>query len=326
MKKLWISAACGALALGACSQAERGDDQQNYETTAIEAADAAGADAPKSAMARADAAADTASSEAAAAVTPTASASPSGAQSDAPPQISTKASSRVAFAHNYLFDLPSKNISAVQEQHSRQCEELGPTQCEITDMDYRLASNGNVEASISFILAPRVANMFGTSAVSAVNKAEGELVEGTMRGEDAGGEIQQLEAGDVERMRQLRELERRRDGAKAGSRERAQLEEEISALNNAGAESKQAQNNAQARLNWTPVTFTYESRTGLFGAGNGDGLAGNGAASLSAMLSLVAIIAPWLLLFGVIVWVWRRFGGSGRGGAASNPTAESKSS
>ena len=161
----------------------------------------------------------------------------------------------------------------------------------------------------SFIVAPRVANMFGTSAISAVNKAEGELVEGTMRGEDAGGEIQQLKSGDVERMRQLRELERRRDDTKPGSRERAQIEEEISGLNNARPESKIAQNNAQARLNWTPVNFTYESRSGLFGAGKSDGLAGSGAASLSAMLSLVAIAAPWLLLIGVIAWLWRRFGG-----------------
>lgn len=304
-RKLWISAVCGALALSACSQA--GEDHES--SNRVETASPGGASS-EAAVAN-DAAAD---------IAPAARSASGSIQTETPPQISANASPRVAFEHNYLFGLPSKNISAVQEEHSRQCAELGLTQCEIIDMDYRLSSDGDVEASTRFILAPRVAGMFGTSAISTVSKAEGKLIEGDMRGEDAGGEIAQLKSADVERMRQLRELERRRDNSKANSRERAHIEEEISQLNRDNAESKQSQDLAQAKLNWTPVTLHYQSQSGIFGASSGDGLSGTGTASLNAMLSFVAIIAPWALLVGLVVWLWRRFGGAARNPTPSTPT------
>ena len=319
MKKLWIPAACGALALSACSQSNDQADmayQENATATADVAASKMDVQHTQNEATEASAAISNAPTNAASAAQsasrPTDSILP---EREGPPAISTRTSPRVAFVHNYLFELPSKRISAVQEEHSRQCAELGTAQCEITDMDYRLDSDGIVNAETSFLLAPQVANIFGTSAIAAVDKADGKLVEGGMQGEDAGGLIEQSKTDNAARSREIVTLEQQAKGLRAGSPERVNIENDIHRLRGDNAQGIRKQEEARARLARTPITFSYKTGSGWFASGDGI-IASNSdnvaLTSLNAMLSLVAIVAPWLLLIGLIFWGWRRFSGNTR--------------
>lgn len=337
MKKLWISAACGALALSACSQPNDSDNVTHQEdvgaadaiapaTSDAAATSRASTEATASAKASAVTSAKTQSGIDAARSEMVSPSAPRTTESEAPPAVPTSSSPRVAFAHDYAFELPSKRISAVQEKHGRLCQELGTAQCEVTDMDYRLDPDGKVGASTSFLLAPQVANLFGASAIAAVDQANGKLIEGGMRGEDAGGLIEQFKADNAERSRTIAILEQQAKSLRPGSPEQVSVQNDIANLRYENEQGAQGQARARASLARTPITFTYESGSGWFSSG--DSLIAGGSdnaalSSLNAMLSLIGIVAPWLLLIGAVVWAWRRFGSKSRHAAATHGVPDS---
>lgn len=308
MKKLCFSAACGALALTACAPEaanQRGDiSSETNETSA----------APRAGMANADAAAP-AAEMAPPALTPpvTTSAPPTNNRSisngSPPPAISRAAAPGVAFDHQYSFTLPANAISGVQEQHSRLCADLGVSQCEITGVDYR-QSEGAVRAQMSFLLAPAVASMFSTSALAAVEAADGSLTDGAIQGENIKQIVDATEQEIATRTSAIAQLQAQAKSLRAGSAERVRINQEIADLKALNDGGRKTQADARAKLTRTPVTFTYQSATGWFGtSGASNSSAGSYAsASLSTMLSLVAIVAPWALLLGLLIWGWRRFG------------------
>ena len=69
--------------------------------------------------------------------------------------------------------------------------------------------------------------------------------------------------------------------------------------------------------------FTYQSAVSWFGnnATSGNGAAGYASSSFNAMLSLVALLAPWMLLVGLIIWVVRKFTAPRKTGATQPPAA-----
>ncbi len=67
----------------------------------------------------------------------------------------------MAYSYRYDFVLPSKAISAVQEQHAAACEKLGVTQCRITGMRYTLHDGDRVTGQLAFKLSPELARGFG---------------------------------------------------------------------------------------------------------------------------------------------------------------------
>lgn len=310
MKKLWISAACGALALTACAQ--EGDHPAG--------------DAP-AAYADNDAAADAVtSSETSTNISPPSSASPNAAPrsgANIPPAISRSAAPNVAFNHDYSFTLPANRISGVQEQHSRLCADLGVAQCEITGADYRQGRDGSVNARMTFLIAPSVANMFGTSALAAVEAADGKLTDGAISSENVRQVIDSAETEIATRNRDIARLEQQARTQRAGSPERVRLEQDIAELRALNDGGRKTQADARAKLARTPVTFTYQSALGWFGnnATSGNSAASYASSSLNAMLSLVALLAPWVLLVGLIIWVVRKFSSPRKAGTPETPAA-----
>jgi hypothetical protein len=73
------------------------------------------------------------------------------------PRVSVTAAPGVAFNYDYTFRLPAQRISAVQEQHAQACEKLGVNRCRITGLRYRLVSEREIEAMLSFKLDPSIA-------------------------------------------------------------------------------------------------------------------------------------------------------------------------
>jgi hypothetical protein len=240
-----------------------------------------------------------------------AKAAPRAAADDNTPGIAGDIAPGVAFAYRYAFTLPAKAISDVQRQHSDACRKLGPSQCRVTGMSYDQPKEGEVSARLDFLLAPDIAQQFGSDAVGLVEKADGQLATATVNGENAGADIEISQHTSVGLQAELARLTARIKAPGLSDDERAELNQRIDALHQQLGGEKQLRQQKEASIATTPVSFAY-SNTGLFNAGgNPFGTAAEASlGSMSKMLAfvvtLVGILLPWALLVGLIALLIRQ--------------------
>jgi hypothetical protein len=239
------------------------------------------------------------------------------------PGLSTGAAPGVAFAYRYAFSLPDKAISSVQQEHAAACEELGPQHCQVTGMTYTQSEGGNISADLALMVDPAIAHRFGKEAVDIVNRADGELSDANVTGDNVGGEIEasQLRSAGLER--ELARIEQRLATPGLTTGEERSLRSRADALRQQLGSEADSRGANERRLATTPMNFSYASK-GLFAASN-DPL-GNAAKTswssmenmLAALLTLLGIALPWLLLAGLIALAVR--GLRKRPAASVNPS------
>lgn len=225
------------------------------------------------------------------------------------PDISPTAAPGVAFNYRYAFRLPAERIEEVQERHAAGCEALGPNRCRITGMLYRVVGDGDIEAMLSFRLDPVLARRFGRAAVQAVTRAEGQLAESEITGEDVGTGISRA-GRDIAQMRvEMAEIERQLGRGDLAGDERARLEDQLRELQRAIAGTQAGREEAQDMLATTPMTMSYGS--GQYAPRSGPPtLRESLARSLdgflwgaSMLLIVVVSLLPWALLVGLVWWL-----------------------
>jgi hypothetical protein len=233
----------------------------------------------------------------------------------APPAVGPTAAPGVAFNYRYAFRLAGERIAQVQEQHAAACEKIGISRCRITGMTYRLVGGDEIEAMLAFKLDPALARAFGKQAIASVNAAEGMLVDAEITGEDAGARIAAATRGQGQIQDDLNRIEAQlaRTGLRAAERaelqvQAQQLRDQLRAL---GTEKREQQES----LATTPMVFKYgtgdlvpgfDGRPRLKQAFQDaiDNLLGGALWILVALITLL----PWLLLIGLAVAAWRRWG------------------
>jgi len=241
--------------------------------------------------------------------------SPASRAGFAPPSVGPTAAPGVAFNYRYAFRLAGERISQVQEQHAAACEKLTIARCRITGMSYRLVGHDEIEAMLAFKLDPAIARDFGKQGIAQVNAAEGMLVDAEITGEDAGARIAQATRGQGQVEDDLKRIEAQLARKDLKSAERAELQVQAQQLRDRiralGAEKTEQQES----LATTPMVFNY---------GTGDLVPGfDGRPRLKQALQqavdnlvggalwiAVALITllPWLVLIGLGIWAWRRWG------------------
>lgn len=228
------------------------------------------------------------------------------------PGIVPSAAPGVAFNYRYGFSLPDANISAAQEAHAAACEKLGLIRCRITGMTYQLSDRDRVDATLALSIDPLLARGFGRDAIAVIEKQEGRLRYAEITGEDQNPALDEAARRQGSASQRIAQLEA--DLAKARSEnERVQIREQIRQLRN-DIETAQAQAaQSEARIQRTPMTFSYRG-----GGATGRGFAGENPAteawylfvdSLATMISIglkaLAIALPWLLLALLAVLAFR---------------------
>ncbi|MGI8612024.1 MAG: hypothetical protein ACR2KH_07135 [Sphingomicrobium sp.] len=235
------------------------------------------------------------------------------AEQAAGPNISVSAAPGVAFNYRYAYRLPNARISAAQEAHASMCEKLGITRCRITGMRYSLVNERDVSASLELKLDPAVARSFGKDATKVVIDAEGMLVDQQISGTDAGASIERANRGRAELQDELDRVNRElaRPGLSNVVRDRLlseaqSLRSQIRAL----GEQKKADEESLAT---TPMAFYYGSGKAIPGFDEAtpltDAFTRAGYILLSTigfLIVAVAALLPWLLLAGLLYWVYRR--------------------
>ena len=241
-----------------------------------------------------------------------ASSDPAAVQRAAPPGIIPTAAPGVAFSYRYGFRLPDDRVSAAQEAHAASCEKLGLDRCRITGMTYQLDEHDRVQGTLDLSIDPLLARNFGKEATAEVERNEGKLRYTRIDGEDQNPALDQAAARQGSANAEIAKLEA--DLAKAKSEnERVQLREQIRQLRAQIASAKDAATVAEARIQRTPMAFTY-----LGGNASGRGFAGenpakdawymfvdSAATMISFVLKAIAVLLPWLVALALLIAVWR---------------------
>ena len=233
--------------------------------------------------------------------------------SEAAPGVNVTAAPGVAFNYEYAFRLPSARISAAQEAHATACEKLGIARCRITGMRYRLVGKSNIEAMLALRLDPTIAREFGKQATDIVNKSEGMLVEQEITGEDVGSKIKTAARSESQLREDLSKIESELRQMRASDPRRGELVARADELRRQIAAASQSQDSDKEALAGTPMVFNYGSGNVVPGFDVRSPIRGalqSGADSFvtafSFILTLVAVLLPWLLFGGLLWWITAR--------------------
>jgi len=245
-----------------------------------------------------------------------------------PPGVAPTAAPGVAFNYRYAFRMPAENIGRVQEEHAQACEKLGVDRCRITAMNYRDDGDRHVEAQLAFKLDPALARAFGRDGISAVTRAQGELLQAAITGTDVGSEIAAATRVQAQQADEIRRIEQQLARPGLSSGERVELQQQLQTLRDSVRAGQSEQTGRRQLLANTPVTFDYKagktgSRLERAVADAVDNFAGAG---ITALIVLVTLL-PWLVLLLLLwlLWRWlnRRFGLTGRYAERREPAESS---
>jgi hypothetical protein len=234
-----------------------------------------------------------------------------GSQGEAVSDSLAAASPGVAWRFTYDYALDDRRIEMVQERHAARCEQLGPDRCRITGLRYTVGQENEVSGMLELRLQPSIARQFGKAALADVRSADGKLVRSEFTGEDVGTEVASARQTGEQLAASRADLQRRIDAAAPGTPERAELQRQLSALVAQADEQRRISAAGTQRLTFTPVTFNYFGEGGIPGFRENPLKAGfklmvgSFVTMISFVLQAVGLLLPWLLLFGILVLLWR---------------------
>lgn len=232
------------------------------------------------------------------------------AVSYAGPQISASAAPDVAFTYDYAFALPNSSVAPLQEQHASACEKLGPTRCRITGMRYDLVRGGDITGSLSVSLDRNIARTFGRDGVAAAEKLGGKLTSASIDGQDLSGQIAAAKNSNASSANQIADIEKQLARTDLGDRERAELRNQLQALQSMRDESRNSETIAEMQIALTPMTLRYDGSGAM--ALSDNPLTSAGAAFIASATSVLSILLfglayglPWLCLALAFIALWR---------------------
>lgn len=234
------------------------------------------------------------------------------ADGSAAPGIAPTAAPGVAFTYRYGFRLPDDRVAAAQEAHAAACEKLGLARCRITGMTYELDSHERVQGSLELAIDPLIARGFGKDAVTEIERQDGKLRYTRIDGEDQNPALDDAARREGSANSEIAKLEAELRQTKSEN-ERVQLREQIRQLRAETASANQQAASAEARIQRTPMTFTYEggSATGRGFAGENPAkdawylFVGSMASMITFLLKAVAVLLPWVLVIALLTLLWR---------------------
>jgi hypothetical protein len=227
------------------------------------------------------------------------------------PDISPSAAPGVAFNFAYEFGLPDNRIAATQEAHAAACEKLGLTRCRITGMTYSVDPNEQVAAELDLKLDPMIARQFGKSAQQSVEGNDGKLIRLQIGSSDEGQVVDQGTKQRTDTSTQIAQLQQELAKAKPGTTARANLMNQIQALQQQASEQTHVIESSQAMLASTPMAFHYYGRGGV------PGFRGNPVREawqtfvttvvwlVGILLQAIAVLLPLLVLLALFIGLWR---------------------
>lgn len=230
------------------------------------------------------------------------------------------ASSGSGFDYRYAYRLPGDRLKAVLQSNADACDRLGPARCRILAMRYRVADSNQIHAILTLKIDPAIARDYGEAVTKAVTGSDGVLVDTEVTGADSTNAARSLAL--INRLRdQLKSAQTQAATDPAAKTRADKIQGALDTITE--VEAGQGQSLASA-----PVLMTYESSNALTGLGSADANFRNAGTSfensVSRLLTVLAVVGPWLLVLLVLIVVLRWIV-HGRGGmlpASEEPAPE----
>lgn len=222
---------------------------------------------------------------------------------------------RIAYTYGYSFRIAESGIAAIQERHLALCRRLGPVRCRVVSMRRGArADEGEASAAaLSLQVAAPLAEAFGR-ALTAISRGGGaDTVDRRISAEDLSRQM----IDSAARIRTRQTLIRRLTGLlETRSGNIAQAVEAERAINSAQEELEAAEAalaDMSGRVAMSAVEIDYQARAAAtptpanplaeaFGE-----VGGISANSLAAMNLILGVAAPWAILAGALLLLFRLF-------------------
>ncbi|MEO9470369.1 DUF4349 domain-containing protein [Parasphingorhabdus sp.] len=280
-----------SLSLAACSGA--GEHAAQYDLAEAEMAESAG-----------DAAAS--------------AAEPMGSPIDQAPGAIPVSKPQIAYSYDFGFRLPAAEISKVQQAHITLCNSVPENGCQILNMSNSGGEGDYANGQLHLQVAAPKARDFGTKLASAIDESGGSQISSSITGEDLSKKIVDTEARLRSRellSKRLTDLLATRKGTVA---ELVEAERAVTQVNEEIDRARSWLTEMRGRVAYSTVMVNYQS--GAPGSGGFmrpirdalGGLSSSLGSSVAVVITLIAMLAPWLLLIGLGVYLRRRFKSANR--------------
>lgn len=218
----------------------------------------------------------------------------------------------IAYSHSIGMRLPLKAIEPTLQGHVAACNAAGPSVCIVTNSNLYAYSEGQASAYLNLRATPAWIETFLSGVEEEAKAVRGEISNRQTSAEDLTvsiidtdarvqaletlrGRLQQLLADRPGNLGEILETER----------ELARVNGEIDSLKSTLAALRQ-------RVDMSQLSVSYETkRDAVTQGGNAIGRAfgeffANLASATAAVITAFAFGLPWLLLLGVLLWIWLR--------------------
>ncbi len=220
---------------------------------------------------------------------------------------------QIAYSYDYGFRLPSSEIPKAQQQHIALCNRLPANGCRVLNMSNSGGEGDYATGRLHLEVAAPKAMAFGEQLAEAIDQSGGSQIAASISGEDLSKIIVDTEARLRSRVllsQRLTELLRTRKGTVA---ELVEAERAVTSVNEEIDQARSWLKEMRGRVSYSTVMINYQSSAP--GAGGfsqpirealGDISATLGY-SIAAVITLIAIMLPWILLLALAIYLRRRF-------------------
>ncbi|WP_310539199.1 DUF4349 domain-containing protein [Phenylobacterium sp.] len=259
-------------------------------------------------------------SEEAAQVAPGASAdsaeasAPAQAKGGAAPQAPLPVSiPMLAYSYDYAISAPPKAIRALVSRHEAACANAGAAVCQVVGSSVSEAGEDRVSGNLTLRATPAWLKGFREGLGAEAKANGGRLVRAAVESEDLSRQIVDSEAA----LRARTTLRDRLQGLLASRpgklSELLEVERELARVQGEIDATQSELTMMRGRVATSQIKLTYESGSVLapegawspVGRALGD-VADILAGTLAAMIRTVAVLAPWALVVGGLLWLFRR--------------------
>lgn len=220
---------------------------------------------------------------------------------------------QIAYSYQYGYRLPASEIPKAQQAHVALCEKRGPKICRVLNMENSGGEGDYATGMLHLEVATKQARPFGAELAAAADEYGGSQIAASISGEDLSKQIVDTEARLRSRVllsQRLTELLRTKSGTVA---ELVEAERAVTQVNEEIDQARSWLKEMRGRVTFSKVIVNYQS--GAPGSGGFirpireafGGIASVLGNSVGGAITLIAVLLPWMLIFGFAIYLRRRF-------------------
>ncbi|MFL9840685.1 DUF4349 domain-containing protein [Sphingomonas sp. ST-64] len=222
---------------------------------------------------------------------------------------------RIAYIYRVGYRLPGDAIPTLQQAHVALCDKMGAARCQVAGLQRSGGEADYGNGTLKLRVESKSARAFLDTLNKVASDKGGRPVDTAIEAEDVSKQMVDAEARIRQRellVGRLTEILRTRQGSVgdlvAAERAVAEAQEELD-------QAKGWLTELRGRVAFSTIEIGYNAQAadaGGFGAQIRDTLADSGSLfliGLRGLLTVLIVLAPWVLVFGPLVWLalrWRR--------------------